>query len=45
MQYADWSTLDLAATVDYAAARGKVWLVGQVLWPQIFAWLGRYGLK
>ena len=28
MQYADWSTLDLAAAVDYAAARGKVWLVG-----------------
>ena len=31
MQYADWSTLDLAAAVDYAAARGKVWLVGHSL--------------
>ena len=31
MQYADWSTLDLAAAVDYAATRGKVWLVGHSL--------------
>ncbi len=31
MQYADWSTLDLAAAVDYAAARGKVSLVGHSL--------------
>ena len=31
MQYADWSTLDLAAAVDYAAARGTVWLVGHSL--------------
>lgn len=31
MQYADWSTQDLAAAVDYAAARGKVWLVGHSL--------------
>ena len=31
MQYADWSTLDLAAAVGYAAARGKVWLVGHSL--------------
>ena len=31
MQYADWSTLDLAAAVDYAALRGKVWLVGHSL--------------
>lgn len=31
MQYADWSTLDLAAAVDYAHARGKVWLVGHSL--------------
>jgi predicted alpha/beta hydrolase len=31
MQYADWSTLDLAAAVDYALSRGKVWLVGHSL--------------
>ncbi len=31
MEYADWSRLDLAAAVDYAAARGKVWLVGHSL--------------
>ena len=31
MQYADWSTLDLAAAVHYAAQRGKVWLVGHSL--------------
>ena len=31
MRYADWSTLDLAAAVDYAASRGKVWLVGHSL--------------
>ena len=31
MQYADWSTLDLAAAVDYAAERGKVWLAGHSL--------------
>ena len=31
MEYADWSRQDLAAAVDYAAARGKVWLVGQSL--------------
>ena len=31
MQHADWSTLDLAAAVDYAALRGKVWLVGHSL--------------
>lgn len=31
MQYADWSTQDLAAAVDYAATRGKVWLVGHSL--------------
>jgi len=31
MQYADWSRLDLAAAVNYAALRGKVWLVGHSL--------------
>ena len=31
MQYADWSTLDLAAAVDHGASRGKVWLVGHSL--------------
>ena len=31
MEYADWSRFDLAAAVDYAAARGKVWLVGHSL--------------
>ncbi len=31
MQYADWSALDLAAAVDYALQRGKVWLVGHSL--------------
>jgi predicted alpha/beta hydrolase len=29
--YAEWSKYDLAAAVDYAAARGKVWLVGHSL--------------
>lgn len=31
MDYADWSKYDLAAAVDYAAERGKVWLVGHSL--------------
>jgi predicted alpha/beta hydrolase len=31
MTYAEWSKYDLAAAVDYAAARGKVWLVGHSL--------------
>lgn len=31
MEYADWSRYDLAAAVDYAAARGRVWLVGHSL--------------
>ena len=31
MEYADWSRYDLAAAADYAAARGKVWLVGHSL--------------
>jgi predicted alpha/beta hydrolase len=31
MEYAVWSKYDLAAAVDYAAARGKVWLVGHSL--------------
>ena len=31
MEYADWSRYDLAAAVDHAAARGKVWLVGHSL--------------
>jgi predicted alpha/beta hydrolase len=31
MDYADWSRYDLAAAVDYAAERGKVWLVGHSL--------------
>lgn len=31
MAYADWSRYDLAAAVDYASARGKVWLVGHSL--------------
>ena len=31
MEYADWSRYDLAAAVDYAAERGKVWLVGHSL--------------
>lgn len=31
MDYADWSRYDLAAAVDYAAQRGKVWLVGHSL--------------
>jgi predicted alpha/beta hydrolase len=31
MRYAEWSKYDLAAAVDYAAARGKVWLVGHSL--------------
>lgn len=29
--YVDWSRLDLAAAVDYAAERGPVWLVGHSL--------------
>ncbi len=31
MDYADWSKYDLAAAVNYAAERGKVWLVGHSL--------------
>ncbi len=31
MEYADWSRYDLAAAIDYAAQRGKVWLVGHSL--------------
>jgi predicted alpha/beta hydrolase len=31
MDYADWSNKDLAAVVDYAAARGEVYLVGHSL--------------
>jgi predicted alpha/beta hydrolase len=31
MEYADWSRYDLAAAVDYAHERGKVWLVGHSL--------------
>ena len=31
MEYADWSRYDLAAAVDYAAQRGKVYLVGHSL--------------
>ena len=31
MEYADWSRFDLAAAVDHATARGKVWLVGHSL--------------
>ncbi len=31
MDYADWSRYDLAAAVEYAAQRGKVWLVGHSL--------------
>lgn len=31
MQYADWSRYDLAAAVEYAVERGKVWLVGHSL--------------
>ena len=31
MDYSDWSRYDLAAAVDYAAARGKVWMVGHSL--------------
>jgi predicted alpha/beta hydrolase len=31
MQYADWSRYDLAAAVDYASARGDVFLVGHSL--------------
>jgi predicted alpha/beta hydrolase len=31
MEYADWSRYDLAAAVDYAAQRGRVWLVGHSL--------------
>jgi predicted alpha/beta hydrolase len=31
MNYLDWSRLDLAATVDWASRRGRVWLVGHSL--------------
>jgi predicted alpha/beta hydrolase len=31
MDYADWSTLDLAAAVDYATQRGEAYLVGHSL--------------
>jgi predicted alpha/beta hydrolase len=31
MEYADWSRYDLAALVQWAAERGKVWLVGHSL--------------
>lgn len=31
MEYADWSRYDLAAAVDYALERGRVWLVGHSL--------------
>jgi predicted alpha/beta hydrolase len=31
MEYADWSRYDLAAAVNYAAQRGRVWLVGHSL--------------
>jgi predicted alpha/beta hydrolase len=31
MGFANWSRYDLAAAVDYAARRGKVWLVGHSL--------------
>jgi predicted alpha/beta hydrolase len=31
MEYADWSRYDLAAAVEYAKARGRVWLVGHSL--------------
>ena len=31
MEYADWSRYDLAAAVDYASERGRVWLVGHSL--------------
>jgi predicted alpha/beta hydrolase len=31
MEYADWSRYDLAAAVQWAAKRGKVWLVGHSL--------------
>ena len=31
MEYADWSRYDLAAAVDYALQRGRVWLVGHSL--------------
>ncbi len=31
MDYADWSTLDLAAAVDYALKRGEAYLVGHSL--------------
>ncbi len=31
MDYADWSRYDLAAAVDYALERGRVWLVGHSL--------------
>jgi len=31
MEYADWSRYDLAAAIDYALARGRVWLVGHSL--------------
>ena len=31
MEYADWSRYDLAAAVDYASQRSRVWLVGHSL--------------
>lgn len=31
MEYADWSTRDLAAAAEYALARGKTWVVGHSL--------------
>ena len=31
MEYADWSRYDLAAALDYASQRGRVWLVGHSL--------------
>ena len=30
MEYADWSSYDLAAAVDHALARGKVWLSSDI---------------
>lgn len=31
MEYADWSRFDLAASVEWASERGRVWLVGHSL--------------
>ncbi len=31
MNYVDWSQLDLAATIEWASRRGRVWLVGHSL--------------